>query len=489
MMRGMSRISSSSLNWMTLAAITAFAAVLRLWQINESLWVDELHTSWCVQEGLSQVAERAAAGNQSPLYFYLVWGVTRVLGESEFTLRLPSLLAGIALPGMTWLLVQRLGLGEKTLLSAVLASLLVSVDHASIFYSTEARPYALVELASAGAMILALASLRGGFLWRAALVATLVALFYLHYTTALFIGGLIGCFLVQSFFNKEGKPSGWKVWLVIGGTITVCCLPASLQLLEISARRGNWTAFADNFSPARVYIPLVVLLALWSPLPPRRVLLTAVACLIPAIAAAGLTWWQIAAVFQTRYIVVTFPLLWVSIAAASQFSDHPRARQVAALVSLAVAIWWSGLVENCWNYGRPFADRQEEWSSAIAAAEQEYRLHRGWKVLVHSGLIETNELRENPTPPLREYSLLPVRALYKLDAPDTALIPLPMTEPERLTEETRSAVLQAGGAVVILRLSAIDAEPMAQELDNFGIIKKQSFGGVQVISVQVSIEP
>lgn len=489
MMRGMSRISSSSLNWMTLAAITAFAAVLRLWQINESLWVDELHTSWCVQGGLSQVAERAAAGNQSPLYFYLVWGVTRVLGESEFTLRLPSLLAGIALPGMTWLLVQRLGLGEKTLLSAVLASLLVSVDHASIFYSTEARPYALVELASAGAMILALASLRGGFLWRAALVATLVALFYLHYTTALYVAGLIVSFFAYSFFAKDAERGGWKAWLVIGGTITVCCLPASLQLLEISARRGNWTAFAGDFAPARVYIPLVVLLALWSPLPPRRVLLTAVACLIPAIAAAGLTWWQIAAVFQTRYIVVTFPLLWVSIAAASQFSDHPRARQVAALVSLAVAIWWSGLVENCWNYGRPFADRQEEWSSAIAAAEQEYRLHPGRKILVHSGLIETRELRQHPTSKLREYAILPVRALYKLDAPDTALFPLPMTEPERLTEETRSAVLQAGGAVVILRLSAIDAEPMAQELDNFGIIKKQSFGGVQVISVQVSIEP
>jgi len=489
MMREMGRISSSSRNWMILAGITALAAVLRLWQINESLWVDELHTSWCVQGSIFDVAPRAADGNQSPLYFWLIWGVTRLLGESELTLRLPSVLAGIALPAMAWLLVRRLELGEKTSLAAILAALLVCVDHASIFYSTEARPYALVELASAGAMILAFESLSGGFLVRAALVATLVALFYLHYTTALYIGGLIGCFLVQSFFNKDGKPSGWKVWLVIGGITTLCCLPAAYQLLDIAARRGNWTVFADDLSPAQVYIPLVVLLALWSPLPPRRLLLTAAACLIPAIAAAGLTWWGIAAVFQTRYIVVTFPLLWVSIAAASQASDHPRARQVAALVSLAVAIWWSGLVENCWNYGRLLVDRQEDWRAAVAAAEQENRQHPGWKVLVHSGLIETDALRENPTAALREYGLLPVRALYKLDAPDSVLTPLPMTDPQRLTGETRSAVLQAGGGVVILRQSANDAEPMAQELDSFGIIKKQSFGGVQVITVRVSIEP
>ena len=152
MMRGMTR-SSSWPTWLILAAITALAAVLRLWQIGESLWVDELHTSWCLQAGFENVPQRAAEGNQSPLYFWLLWGVTRVFGESEFTLRLPSLLAGIALPGMAWLLVRRLGLGEKTLLTAVLASLLVAVDHTSIFYSTEARPYALVELASAGALI------------------------------------------------------------------------------------------------------------------------------------------------------------------------------------------------------------------------------------------------------------------------------------------------------------------------------------------------
>ena len=170
MMREMSRLTSWS-HWLMLAGITALAGVLRLWQIHESLWVDELHTSWCVQGGFWQVSERAMAGNQSPLYFYLVWGVTRLLGESEFTLRLPSLLAGIALPGMTWLLVRQVWQdGDNQSLereheqaswsardwSALLAALLVAVDHASIFYSTEARPYACLKLLAVGVMITAL---------------------------------------------------------------------------------------------------------------------------------------------------------------------------------------------------------------------------------------------------------------------------------------------------------------------------------------------
>jgi hypothetical protein len=474
---------------MILAAITALAAVLRVWQINESLWVDELHTSWCLQAGLENVAQRAAEGNHSPLYLWLLWGVTRVLGESEFTLRLPSLLAGISLPGMAWLVVRRLDLGERTLLTAILAALLVAVDHTSIFYATEARPYALVELASAGALILALESLRGGILPRAALVVALALMFYLHYTTALYLGGLIVSFLVYSVIAKDARHGDWKVWLVIGGITFVCCLPATSQLLDIASRRANWTSFARDFAAGREFIPLIVLLALWSPLPPRRVLLAAAVCLLPALLAAGLTWWEIAPVFLTRYIVATIPLLYVSIAAASQIAEQPRVRWVASMVAFAVAIWWSGIAENCVNYGRPLVVRQEDWRSAITAANKEHEQHRGWKVLVYSGLIETDALREHPTPSLRNYGLLPVRAIYQLDAPDEALIPLPMTEPERLTEQTRDALLKAGGAIVILRLSAEKAEPLAQELDNFGIIKKQSFGNVQVITFEVSIAP
>lgn len=65
----------------------------------ESLWLDELHTSWVVADEWSQIAARAQAGNQSPAYFYLVKLTVKLLGQlpiaasQETALRLPSMIS------------------------------------------------------------------------------------------------------------------------------------------------------------------------------------------------------------------------------------------------------------------------------------------------------------------------------------------------------------------------------------------------------------
>ena len=80
-----------------LAAVVGLAFWLRIVQVGESLWLDELHTAWVVADGTQQLVPRAAIGNQSPVYFALVWPFTKLAGMSEFWLRLPSVLAGVAL--------------------------------------------------------------------------------------------------------------------------------------------------------------------------------------------------------------------------------------------------------------------------------------------------------------------------------------------------------------------------------------------------------
>jgi mannosyltransferase len=485
MMREMPRTFSSLTTW-SLLAITVLAGVLRLWQVSESLWVDELHTSWCLQAGFSHVVERAALGNQSPLYFWLLWGVTRIFGESEFTLRLPSLLAGIALPGMTWLLVRRFGLESRTDIAAMLAALLVSIDHTSIFYSTEARPYALVELLGAVSLYLAM-EIRGSVIPRIALVAAFVTLFYLHYTTALYVAAILACFLMFSVWDKNRQARHWTAWLAIGGATLLLCLPATFHLLDIAARRGNWNSLVAPHAAANAYVALVVLLALWAKLPPAGVLLAAAVCFLPALLAWGLTWGNLVPLFQLRYIVATTPVLWACIAAASQVSEDPRGRQIAAVAVAAIAVWWSGLVQNCVNDGKLLVDRQENWRSAIAAAQQEHRKHPGWKILVHSGLLETDALRQQHNAALREYGLLPVKALYAMEAPNENLIPLPMTKPGELTAETRDEVFRAGGAIVILRLSTDPSGDVERDLG--GVSKRQSFGNVQILNMEATLAP
>ncbi len=511
-MREMSRTSSLP-SLLILAGITALAAMLRLWQINESLWVDELHTSWCVQGGLSQVAERATAGNQSPLYFYLVWGVTRLLGESEFTLRLPSLLAGIALPGMTWLLVRRLWLREEDdpngndaarNCSAPLAAFLVAIDHASIFYSTEARPYACVQLLSVAVLVAALnlhpRPSAAAPLW---FILACAALFYFHYTSAIFLSAVFGALLILSVF-RPSKEYNWQSWLVDLGGIAMLCAPALVQLYEIASRRKNWGSFIDQPSIADLCVsfpwtavPVCLLpLYFWKSARhlPRGLTLVCVAAAVPVVLAWTLSYLKIAMLFHPRYVVSTLPALWATVAIASQIPTG-RPLRVTALIAVTVAaFWWSGIVRNYVAEGRILIDRREVWRSAIVAAEQEHRQHPGWKILVHSGLIETDALRQPHDDKLREYGLLPVKAIYPLNAEDKDLIPLPMSEPGKLTAEIRNDVLRAGGAIIILRLSAVKAVAVKEDLvQSFAektaaitVTGRQAFGDVQVITVQVS---
>lgn len=513
MMREMSR-SSSWTHWLLLFAITTLAAVLRVWQINESLWVDELHTSWCVQGSFWQVVERAAAGNQSPVYFYLLWGVTGLLGERELTLRLPSLLAGIALPATVWLLVRRLWPREgddpakqdrnvQRDWSALLAAFLVAIDHTSIFYSTEARPYAVVQLLSVAVLIASLNLIRQpsaaaplGFIWACA------AIFYFQYTSVLFLTAVMGALLIWAIF-RPSQEYNWQSWLVdVGGTAAVCA-PAIVQLFDIAARRENWGSFigqpqfADLVASYPWLTAPVCLLPLcfWKsarPLP-RGLPLICTAAVVPVGLAWSLSYWHVAMLFHPRYVVSALPAMWIAVAVATQLPAQRPVRIGAMVVVAALALGWSGIAENIVQRGCVLTDRQEDWRSAVSAVEDEHRQHPGWKILVHSGLIETDALRQPHDDKQRDYGLLPMQALYPLHAEDEALIPLPMSAPGQLTTETRDEVLHAGGTIIILRLSAVKAVAVEEDLvQSFAeknaaltVIRRQAYGDVQVITLQV----
>src|SRR5262245_48993574 len=160
------------------------AAALRWMPIHESLWVDELHTAWCAAGSLDEVASRAAMGNQSPLFAWIEWLLVRLVGPSELSLRLPSLLAGSLLPLAVYWLSARWSTSGVGLVAAAL----ITVDPLAIFYATEARPYALVQLLAVTHMATAAELVyRPTVLLRALWVVGAALLFHLHYTTALLI--------------------------------------------------------------------------------------------------------------------------------------------------------------------------------------------------------------------------------------------------------------------------------------------------------------
>ena len=112
----------SGLPW--LAVVVLVAVALRCGRVEHSLWLDELHTAWTVDAGPSQIANRAGMGNVGPLYFYMVWAVTRLTRFDEVGLRILSLAAGVALVPLSWWAITRLTASRA---AALLAASLVAI--------------------------------------------------------------------------------------------------------------------------------------------------------------------------------------------------------------------------------------------------------------------------------------------------------------------------------------------------------------------------
>ncbi len=117
--------------------------VLRIEAARDELWIDELISSWTVSGTLSDVAGRAEMGNCGPLYFWGLWLAKCCFGLGPWTLRLPSLVAGgVLLISIVLVVLQ----GTRSLLAATCAGLAAAIDQNFVFYGSEARVYALVQL-------------------------------------------------------------------------------------------------------------------------------------------------------------------------------------------------------------------------------------------------------------------------------------------------------------------------------------------------------
>lgn len=505
-----------------LALLVAAGIWLRVRQADESLWVDELHSAWSAGGGLAEVAPRAAAGNQSPLFYWLQWLVVQALGASEFTLRLPSLVAGSLLPAALYVLAWR---WTRSSLVALVAAALVVFDPRSIFYATEARPYALVELlavvhVAVFAELLARPSIR----LRAAFVLGAALLFHLHYTAALLVPAEIACWLLVA--RLDGKLNRYRLGPLALDLFFLATLaaPAAWNVLAIAERRGNWQAFVAQ-QPAFEVLRLLpwtgaILFVLVDPdaflrtatrsgqegkhLAPRDALISRsemftmaelplllVLCwlLIPLGIAWTLTEADAARLFFPRYLVLSAPAAILLGALCTRLPPLPQARIALGIALVAYAVWSSGIIPQVRAGNRPIAQRREDWRSAVAWLNKQLD-ERPYPLLVRSGLIEADALRGPHDPLLEEYCLLPVASLYRVQADRGELLPLPYRDAGRLEPDVREAARRSGGAWIVIRGSQRLAENIerrivrslspAGEGQAWQITRQRSFGNVQV---------
>jgi 4-amino-4-deoxy-L-arabinose transferase-like glycosyltransferase len=135
-----------------LAAILLLAAGLRLYGLGrESLWFDEAASVRIVRQDFATMFASIKDDERiPPLHYLILHAWVRVLGHAEWSVRLPSALAGIGAVWVLHALTKRLfGVAP-----ALVAALLLAVAPFQIQYSQEARSYSLMLLLSLASCLL-----------------------------------------------------------------------------------------------------------------------------------------------------------------------------------------------------------------------------------------------------------------------------------------------------------------------------------------------
>jgi mannosyltransferase len=229
---GGSRSRQRDLLWVVgLALLAGVARVPTL--AEQSFWLDEAYTERLIRMSFGGMLHAIPVSESTPpVYYVLAWGWTHVFGTSEFALRSLSALAGILTVPAVYALALRLA-GRR---AAVIAGALAACSPLLIWYSQEARAYALATLlgtVSLTCFVAFLDSGRGRWLagWGAAAALGLAT----HY----FVAFVAGPELVWLLWRGRRDRRVWAAGALVV-VVAVVLVPLAL------AQRG--TGHADYIS-------------------------------------------------------------------------------------------------------------------------------------------------------------------------------------------------------------------------------------------------
>lgn len=466
--------------------LTALLAgmVLRGPLLNASLWVDELHTSWVVADGWGEIPQRAAAGNYSPVYFWLVKLAITLGGHAEWTLRGPSLLAGLGLILVLGTMAWRM---FRSPWAVGIAAGLTAIDQACVEFSVEARPYALVQLMWA----LHLAALWelcqrqreavALWRWRALFVVTGWAAFWLHFTGGLLVVCDAAILAVWWAANARTRSQG-PARLADLAVVALGFLPAWPLLTEISGRSALWSAFIPQWSPWEavqrwplgIYLLVPAAMAVAGAWGHRRgrllgdfssgTILAGAWFLVLPFFAWVTTATDLARLFHIRYLAAALPggALWAAGSVSRWRSDWIAAALAAMLLLLSA---YAGTTPgpsgaSLLVYEGVWVRRgHEDWRAAADYLRD--RAEAGDLVLLDAGLIECD--REHAVGQGRDYCRLPLRGLYRLP-PDVEAIPLTRFG-QFASAKDRSRAITAGSVWALIRGARQNTQPDLRRLE------------------------
>jgi mannosyltransferase len=216
-------------------ALTALAAAIRFSTLGlQSYRHDEAVTAGRVLlSGLPQSMHHVWSGESTPpLYYVLAWLWSHPFGVHEVGLRSLSALFGTATVPLAYLAGRELS-GRRTGLAL---AAIVAVDPLLVWYSQDARAYALLVLLSLAAFVFFLRALRGGeardFAWWAAVSALALTSHYF----AFFPLAIEAVWLLSA-----ARPLRRVLWALSGVVMAGAAL-APIALHQASGGHSDWIA-------------------------------------------------------------------------------------------------------------------------------------------------------------------------------------------------------------------------------------------------------
>jgi mannosyltransferase len=212
------------------------AAILRLRDLGDGLWFDEINTlARYVRLPLSQIVTTFGSKNQHLLYSVLAHGSVQLFGESAWALRLPAAIFGVAsIAALVWF-----GRMVTSQLEAFAAAALLTFSYHHVWFSQNARGYSGLLLAALiGSGLLLKMTTAAQSRWPLAIgyAVTMALAMLIHPTAALIVAGHAVWWAALAIRNRRNPawPAGWLPLAAfsLAGVIALLCYAPGIAALR-----------------------------------------------------------------------------------------------------------------------------------------------------------------------------------------------------------------------------------------------------------------
>jgi uncharacterized membrane protein len=389
-----------------LVAVLLLAFGLRVHNLEvQSFWNDEGNSARLSERSIPLIIEGTASDIHPPFYYLLLNQWRKLVGDSEFGLRSLSLFAGLLTVPLTFVLGKKQehrvsrrrheDLQRKSWLLGLIAAALLAINPAMVYYSQEARMYALLGFWAVLTTVLLLRWLlvvtgqdsvmsqsdrfadgKGSFIWGGAYVLCAAAGLYTHYffPAILVAHNIFILFkLIQTFpkpITINNLPLTIKHWpLLMLATLLLYApwLPIFLDQFGSSpiSRPGirnfvaavfHWLTFGATIEMTTVYLWLVAILLVLGLIYGRSRLILSILSVVIPLGMMYVTGTTGAEYFKFLVVAVPFWLIWLTAglgtSATAVTKTNQRGLQLLAGVILLVLPW--GMAQSLQNmYSNP----------------------------------------------------------------------------------------------------------------------------------------